>query len=431
MKSTMTISIKCDNEKTLELAEMTELQGGLKERTDIDYDKIKLSIIKYGFSFPFYIWKSGKTNYILDGHGRFETLCRMQKDGYIIPPLPVFYIKAKDKAEAKQKLLRLNSTYGKLTKESVLEFADDLEINFDEISLPDTTIDFSDQSEETPETEGDDEVPEVEEKAVSKRGEMYELGNSILMCGDSTNAEDVAHLMGGEKCDMIFTDPPYNVAIGDKNKAINDNRAERGLSRTNAIESNIENDNFKTDEECGEKLWKPAFTNLFENAKDSCPIYVTMPQGGTHMMMMMRDSGWQVKHELIWVKNSPTFSMGRLNYDYQHEPILYGWKKTHKWVGKGNFNKSIWEIDKPKKCDLHPTMKPIELIENALLNSSEQNDLILDLFGGSGSTLIACEKNNRKARLMELDPKYCDVIRRRYTKWAKENNRPITSGCLE
>ena len=177
-----------------------------------------------------------------------------------------------------------------------------------------------------------------------------------------------------------------------------------------------------------------ALKEKFENAKDDCPIYVTMPQGGTHMMMMMmkmRDSGWQVKHELIWVKNSPTFSMGRLNYDYQHEPILYGWKKTHKWVGKGKFNKSIWEIDKPKKCDLHPTMKPIELIENALLNSSEENDIILDLFGGSGSTLIACEKNNRNARLMELDPHYCDVIRKRYTKWAKENNRPITSGCLE
>ena len=143
MKQIQTITIKCDNEKTLELAEMTELQGGLKQRNDIDYDKIKLSIIKYGFSFPFYIWKSGKTNYILDGHGRFETLCRMQKDGYIIPPLPVFYIKAKDKAEAKQKLLRLNSSYGRMTKESVLEFVDDLEINFDEIALPDTTIDFS------------------------------------------------------------------------------------------------------------------------------------------------------------------------------------------------------------------------------------------------------------------------------------------------
>ena len=427
MKQIQTIQIKCDTKDTLEIAELTELQGGLKERTDIDYDKIKLSIIKFGFSFPLFVWKSGKTNYLLDGHGRFATLCKMQKDGYIIPPLPVVYITAKNKAEAKQKLLRLNSTYGKMTKESVLEFAEDLEINFDEISLPDTVIDFSDQNEEPPETTGDDEVPEVEEKAVSQRGEIYELGNSLLMCGDSTNAEDVMHLMGGEKCNMVFTDPPYNVAIGDKNKAL------QSFQKAGRITENIEGDSGQTDEEIGQSLWKPAFTNLFENAKDDCPIYVTMPQGGTHMMMMMmiRDSGWQVKHELIWVKNSPTFSMGRLNYDYQHEPILYGWKKTHKWVGKGKFNKSIWEIDKPKKCDLHPTMKPIELIENALLNSSEENDIILDLFGGSGSTLIACEKNNRKARLMELDQHYCDVIRKRYTKWAKENNRPITSGCLE
>lgn len=431
MKQIKTISIKCETSETLEIAEMTEMQGGLKERTDLDYDKIKLSICKFGFSFPFFIWKSGKTNYLIDGHGRFATLCKMQKDGYIIPPLPVVYIQCKNKTEAKQKLLRLNSQYGKMTKESVLEFAEDIDLNFDEIALPDTVIDFTDQSGEVAETEDDDEAPEVDEKSepVSKRGEMYELGNSILMCGDSTDAEDVARLMGGEKADMVFTDPPYNVAIGDKNKAL------QSFQKAGRITENIENDFFKTDEECAEKLWLPCFKNLFENAKDSCPIYVTMPQGGTHMMMMMmmmmRDSGWQVKHELIWVKNSPTFSMGRLNYDYQHEPILYGWKKTHKWVGKGKFNKSIWEIDKPKKCDLHPTMKPIELIENALLNSSEKNDLILDLFGGSGSTLIACEKNNRRARLMELDPHYCDVIRKRYTKWCLANNKPLTSGCLE
>ena len=144
---------------------------------------------------------------------------------------------------------------------------------------------------------------------------------------------------------------------------------------------------------------------------------------------MIKESGWQVKHELIWVKNNHV--LGRVDYYYKHEPILYGWKKGHKWYGKGKFNKSVWEIDKPLKSDLHPTMKPIELIENALLNSSNKNDLILDLFGGSGSTLIASEKNGRKARLMEIEPKYCDVIRRRYTKWCLANNRPLTSGCLE
>ena len=148
MKQIQTISIKCETQDKLELAELTELQGGLKERTDIDYDKIKLSIIKYGFSFHLFVWKSGKTNYLLDGHGRFATLCKMQKDGYIIPPLPVVYVTAKNKAEAKQKLLRLNSQYGKMTKESVLEFAEDIELNFDEIAIPDTIIDFSDSEED-------------------------------------------------------------------------------------------------------------------------------------------------------------------------------------------------------------------------------------------------------------------------------------------
>ena len=429
MKTIKTIKIECETKDYLDWHNITEFQGGLKIRDDADIEKAKTSILKYGWSFPFFVWVSGKTNYCLDGHARIKVLKALEEEGYIIPELPVVYIQAKNKTEAKQKLLRLNSNFGHFTKESVIEFAEDIDLNFDEIALPDTVIDFT-GAEEPQETEGDDEVPEVDEKSepVSKRGEMYELGNSILMCGDSTSAEDIARLMGGEKADMVFTDPPYNVAIGDKNKAL------QSFQKAGRITENIENDFFKTDEECAEKLWKPCFTNLFENAKDECAIYVTMPQGGTHMMMMMmmmRDSGWQVKHELIWVKNSPTFSMGRLNYDYQHEPILYGWKKTHKWIGKGKFNKSIWEIDKPRKCDLHPTMKPIELIENALLNSSEKDDLILDLFGGSGSTLIACEKNNRRARLMELDPHYCDVIRRRYTKWAKENGKPITSGCLE
>lgn len=123
--------------------------------------------------------------------------------------------------------------------------------------------------------------------------------------------------------------------------------------------------------------------------------------------------------------------MGRLNYDYQHEPIMYGWKKKHNWYGKGKFNKSIWEIDKPRKCNLHPTMKPVELVENALLNSTEKGMIVFDAFGGSGTTLIACEGLKRKCRIIEHDPKYCDVIRRRYTQWAKENNRPLTSGCLE
>ena len=211
---------------------------------------------------------------------------------------------------------------------------------------------------------------------------------------------------------MVFTDPPYNVAIGDKNKALNQ------FSQCDRIERNLDGDTFKTDEECGEKLWKPAFLNMLAMANDRCAIYVTMPQGGTHMMMMMmmHEAGWQVKHELIWLKSSPTFSMGRLDYDYQHEPICFGWKKSHKKIGGGKYTKSVWEIPKPQKCDLHPTMKPVELVCNALQNSSEQGDIILDLFGGSGTTMIAAEETVRKAFLMEYDEHYCDVIIARWEK---------------
>ena len=189
MKDISTIFVKCDNEKTLELAEMTELQGNLKQRTDIDYDKIKLSIIKYGFSFPFFVWNDGKKNYILDGHGRFETLCKMQKDGYIIPPLPVVYIQCKDKKEAKQKLLRLNSTFGKLTKESVLEFAEDIDLNFDEIALPDNTIDFSKKEIAINE---DGEVGEIETTEETLKPYNKE---HILISVDIKNANKVSEII--------------------------------------------------------------------------------------------------------------------------------------------------------------------------------------------------------------------------------------------
>jgi DNA modification methylase len=125
--------------------------------------------------------------------------------------------------------------------------------------------------------------------------------------------------------------------------------------------------------------------------------------------MMMKDAGLEIRHVLIWVKNSPTFSIGRLDYDYQHEPIMFTWKKTHKRVNKGQFRTSVWAVDKPRESKLHPTMKPVALIENAILNSSDRGDVVLDIFGGSGSTLIASEKHGRRCYMMELSPAYVDV----------------------
>lgn len=192
MREIKTISIKCETKDTLELAELTEMQGGLKSRTDIDFDKIKLSIIKYGFSFPLFCWKADK-NYLLDGHGRFATLCKMQKDGYIIPPLPVVYIQAKDKKEAKQKLLRLNSQYGKMSKESVLEFAEDIDLNFDEIALPDTTIDFADDTdavEDFPELKEGDRDTQCTMTFVLSQEQVEVIKEALKKCGpvqDDTN----------------------------------------------------------------------------------------------------------------------------------------------------------------------------------------------------------------------------------------------------
>jgi DNA modification methylase len=137
------------------------------------------------------------------------------------------------------------------------------------------------------------------------------------------------------------------------------------------------------------------------------------------MMMMMKDAGLPVRHILIWVKNSATFSLGRLDYDYQHEPIFYTWTKSHHNYRQGEYRTTIWAYDKPKKNDLHPTMKPVELVANCIKDGTKKDDVVLDIFGGSGTTMIAAEQLGRKCYMMELDPHYCDII---IARWEKLTN---------
>ena len=211
-------------------------------------------------------------------------------------------------------------------------------------------------------------------------------------------------LWGGVKADAVFTDPPYGVAIGSKNAVLNT------VAGGERYSENIEGDTM------GEQdlydLLVDCMSNVRECCKDDASYYVTSPQGGSLglMMMMMKDAGLPVRHVLMWKKNIATFSLGRLDYDYQHEPMFYTWTKKHRNHRKSAFRTPVWEIDKPQKCDLHPTMKPVELVENVLLDATEEGEVVLDAFGGSGTTMIAAENLGRSARLMELDPHYCDVI---------------------
>ena len=267
----------------------------------------------------------------------------------------------------------------------------------------------------------DDFDPDKPVETVCKKGDIWKLGNHRLMCGDSTDAASVALLMDGEKADMCFTDPPYGVSIGDKNATLN------SVQPSGRCCENIENDT-KSSEELYEILVK-AMTNVRENCKDDASYYVTSPQGGElGLMMMMKDAGLYVRHILIWEKNAPTFSIGRLDYDYQHEPIFYTWTKSHHCYRLGEHRSTIWKYDKPRKCDLHPTMKPVPLVANCMKDSTKEGDTIIDLFGGSGTTLIAAEQLNRKCYMMELDPHYCDVIIARWEKLTGNKAERISNG---
>lgn len=307
-------------------------------------------------------------------------------------------------AEQQEFIIKDNLSFGKWDWEALAN-------DWDEEQLGEWGLDVwqPEQEEETPETK-EDEYNEDNVETRCKRGDIWQLGKHRLMCGDTTDLETVKTLMGGVLADMVFTDPPYGVAIGDKNKLLN------ATTSVERIEENIANDTLPVEELY--KVLQKAMTNLRLNCKDDAVYFVTAPQGGGlgEMMMMMKDSGLQVRHNLIWNKNSPTFSLGRLDYDYKHEPIFYTWTKSHHNYRKGAFRSSVWDIDRPRESKLHPTMKPVELVANCMLDGTKEGDIVLDGFGGSGTTIIAAEQLNRKAYVMELDPHYCDVIIARWEK---------------
>ena len=239
-------------------------------------------------------------------------------------------------------------------------------------------------------------VPDVPEEPKTKLGDIYILGNHRLMCGDSTSIDSVEKLMNGQLADQLVTDPPYNIAYEGGSKK----------------REQIKNDEM-ADEEFRQFL-KDVYIAANAVMKAGAVFYIWHADTeGYNFRGAARDMGWKVRQTLIWNKDNSAF--GRSDYHWKHEPCLYGWKEgaAHLWAADRK-QTTVIECKRPSKSDLHPTMKPVELMEYQILNNTKGSDIVLDLFGGSGSTMIAAEKIGRKSCLMELDPKYCDVIVKRW-----------------
>jgi DNA modification methylase len=253
----------------------------------------------------------------------------------------------------------------------------------------------------------EDEVPEPPVDPVTRPGDLWLLGEHRLLCGDSTKAEDVERAMNGQLADMVFTDPPYNVAVvgGCKNP----------LNRMYQSGEKIQNDSM-TDESFRAFL-KSSFTSMSSASKDGASAYVCHADSeGINFRCAFIEGGWQVKQCLIWRKHA--FVFGRQDYHWQHEPILYGWKhgKSHQFFGEKNQG-TVWDFDRPSPSEKeHPTMKPVSLVAKAIGNSSKSGDVVYDPFLGSGTTIIAAEQPGRRCYGLEIECKYSDVVCERWSK---------------
>jgi len=274
------------------------------------------------------------------------------------------------------------------------------EFNLDLLGFEDAEIEalLAEHEGESAGLTDEDAVPEAQEAAVTVPGDVWVLGEHRLLCGDSTRIDAVEKVLAGSLADMTWSDLPYNVNYGVTMK-----------DKLRKKHRRIANDNLGS---AFGPFLRDACTNILAVTKGA--VYICMSSSELHTLhKAFTEAGGHWSTFLIWAKN--TFTMGRADYQRQYEPILYGWKEgsQHYWCGARDQG-DVWFVKKPAKNELHPTQKPVELIERAIRNSSKSRDTVLDPFAGAGSTLIACEKTGRQARLIELDPKYCDVIIRRF-----------------
>lgn len=375
----------------VELVSIDGLTLHPRNRNKHPEDQIKrlARILEYqGFRYPVKVSK--RSGYVTSGHGRIEAA---RLNGWT--HVPVSYQEYDSDEQEYADLIADNSiaSWAELDLSGINADLGDLGPDFDLDLLG--LRDFNLEPAEKIGLVDEDQMPEnVETRA--KPGDLWLLGEHRLLCGDATNINHVERLMAGHKADMVWTDPPYNVAYEGKTK--------------DALK--IQNDEMSS--ESFYQFLYDAHSNMLIFTNPGGAIYVAHADSeGMNFRKALIDSGWLLKQCLIWVKQ--TLVMGRQDYHWKHEPILYGWAPgaSHNWYSDRK-QTTVLEFDRPFRNAEHPTMKPIELINYCLTNSCPSSGKVLDLFGGSGSTLIACEKTNRKCFTMEIDPHYCSVILKRW-----------------
>lgn len=364
---------------------------------DVEYEKLKRSIEQFGYVEPV-IWNK-KTGRVIGGHQRLKVLIDLG-----IKEVECVVVEF---GEEKEKALNvaLNKISGEWDKDKLVLLIEDLQgsdfdislIGFDPAELDDL---FKDNLKDQIKDDDFDVESELKNPAVSKLGDVWTIGRHRLVCGDSTKRETFDLLMQGQKANLTVTDPPYNVNYeGTAGKIKNDNM-NKGLFY---------------------QFLKNAFINIESVMANDASIYVFHADTeGLNFRKAFEDAGFYLSGCCIWKKQS--LVLGRSPYQWQHEPILFGWKKSgkHQWY-TGRKETTIWEYERQKRNFYHPTMKPIPLLCYPIMNSSMSNTLVLDPFGGSGSTLIACEQTDRTCYMVELDEKFCDVIVKRYIELVETN----------
>ncbi len=381
--------------KTVSIDQIKPYENNPRNNDDA-VDAVANSIKEFGWQQPIVVDNGGV---IIAGHTRYKAAKQLK-----LKEVPI--VVADNLTEEQVNAYRLaDNKSGELATWDDDELQEELDKILD-IDMTDFGFDLETELEDD-EVIDDDYEEEVPEEPKSKLGQVYQLGRHRLMCGDSTKPEDVKKLMNGVQADLLITDPPYNVNYEGKQD-----------SKMTIKNDHQEADNFY-------KFLLAAFTNAKGSMKAGAAFYIWYASSeAVNFNRSAVDAGLSVRQELIWAKNQ--MIIGRQDYQWQHEPCLYGWADggSHSWYSDRK-QTTILNFDKPQRSDLHPTMKPIPLFDYQIKNSSKSGDNVLDLFGGSGTTLMACEQDGRNAYLMEFDPRYVDVIIDRWEKFTGKTAKLI------